>query len=140
MYFEWRPKQGDLVGRIFAAFNYKSRGYFFPRKKVNMNNFGNKWFWVNFFTNSSGRPVPKICFTLNPPVTQIGSLAWTNSSRLSCIRDRVARFFWVKHTKIGKVYQTTIKYSKLPHNIPKDSKIFRHLLLRDLSKFAQIFG
>jgi hypothetical protein len=36
----------------------------------------------------------------------------------------VARFF-VKHTKMGKIYQTNPKYTKLPQHTPKRRKVGR---------------
>jgi hypothetical protein len=36
---------------------------------------------------------------------------------------RVARFILVQHTKTGKIYQITIKYTQCPQNIPNGSKI-----------------
>jgi hypothetical protein len=39
------------------------------------------------------------------------------------VQIRVARFFLVQHTKTGKIYQITTKYTKWSQNIPNDRKI-----------------
>jgi hypothetical protein len=44
----------------------------------------------------------------------------------------------VKHTKTGKINQTTIKYTKWPQNVPNVSKIDQHLPLQVTPKFPQI--
>jgi hypothetical protein len=38
-------------------------------------------------------------------------------------RNRNARFFLVQHTKKGKIFEMTTKYTKKPQNIPNASKI-----------------
>jgi hypothetical protein len=62
---------------------------------------------------------------------------------------RVARFSLVLHSKTGKIYQMTTKYTKRPWNIlncckiePNVHKIYQHLPLHSRAKFAQtgIFG
>jgi hypothetical protein len=58
----------------------------------------------------------------------------------------VARFFFVKNTKTGKIYQISTNYTKCTWNITKDRrsvhKICQHLPLQDPPKFTQswIFG
>jgi hypothetical protein len=42
--------------------------------------------------------------------------------------DRVARFLLVQHTKTGKIWQITIKYTKLPQNMPNRCKIDKMLM------------
>jgi hypothetical protein len=48
--------------------------------------------------------------------------------------SRDARFFLAQHTKTGKIYQRFTKYTKWPHNIPNDRKIFQMII-----KFTNIF-
>jgi hypothetical protein len=36
---------------------------------------------------------------------------------------RVARFFFLQHTKTGKIYQITTKYTKCPQSVPNTCKI-----------------
>jgi hypothetical protein len=38
---------------------------------------------------------------------------------------RVARFFLVQHTKKGKIYRMTIKYTRWPQHIPNGHKIYQ---------------
>jgi hypothetical protein len=65
---------------------------------------------------------------------------------------RVARFFSAQHTKMGKIYQMTIKYTKWPLNIKNSTKyiiwplnrsnghkIYRHLPLKGPPKFTLIW-
>jgi hypothetical protein len=57
-----------------------------------------------------------------------------------------ARFFLVQHTKTGYLFQMTIKYTKLPLNIPKGREMdqmatkYTSIILpsQDPSKFTQI--
>jgi hypothetical protein len=42
---------------------------------------------------------------------------------LTMVSNRVARFFLAQHTKTGKIYQMTIKYTKWPQKIPNGCKI-----------------
>jgi hypothetical protein len=57
---------------------------------------------------------------------------------------KVARFFFVQHTKTGKMYQTGGKCTKWPENMPNGRKIdhghelYQHLRLQDPPKFTQI--
>jgi hypothetical protein len=71
--------QGDQIGRIFAygaifffghfLKNYRSRQnfglHFRAKSNAKKKNRKNRWatFWVIFFTNSSGRPVPSLELT-----------------------------------------------------------------------------
>jgi hypothetical protein len=60
--------------------------------------------------------------------------------------SRAARFFMAQHTKTGKMYQITIKYTTCPQNIPNSSKIDQKAIkytniipLQDPPKFTQIW-
>jgi hypothetical protein len=62
---------------------------------------------------------------------------------------RVARFSWAQHTKTGKMYQMTTKFTKSPSNLPigrkiyqiavKYTNIFHYNTLQNLPK-SGIFG
>jgi hypothetical protein len=69
----------------------------------------------------------------------------SNSGFVDGSVSRVARFFFVQHTKTGKnipnnhkIYQIATKYTKLPQNRPKGYKIYQQLPLQDPPKFTQI--
>jgi hypothetical protein len=49
-----------------------------------------------------------------------GSLLYIHEGR--CM-TRVARYFYPIIPKLGKIYQMTIKYTKVPQDIPNDRKI-----------------
>jgi hypothetical protein len=53
-------------------------------------------------------------------------------------KTRVARFFLAQHTKTGKMYQMTIKYTKWPHNTPNGHKMYQQMPLQEPPKFTQI--
>jgi hypothetical protein len=64
-------------------------------------------------------------------------------ARFSKFKIRVARFFLVQHTKMGKIDQIATKYTKRPENIRNGHKVFRYLprkiSLQDIPKFTQIW-
>jgi hypothetical protein len=41
------------------------------------------------------------------------------------VLSRVDRFFLVQHTKTGKIYQITTKYTERPYNVPNGRQIFQ---------------
>jgi hypothetical protein len=74
-------------------------------------------------------------------VTQVWNVL-SRGRRRRGFMTRVARFFLVQQSKTGKIYQTTIKYTKWPQNIPNSflfnarGRCYDHLFLR----FLPIFG
>jgi hypothetical protein len=40
-------------------------------------------------------------------------------------QGRVARLFLVEHSKMGKIFEITIKYTKWPLNIPNRRKTYK---------------
>jgi hypothetical protein len=81
------------------------------------------------------------CFSTS--IINITRLTFTfryNAHRLFSIR--FARFLLVQHTKTGKTYQMTIKYTKWSQNIPNgrkiDNNMCQYLSLQDSPKFTQI--
>jgi hypothetical protein len=39
--------------------------------------------------------------------------------------SRFARFFLIQHTRTGKIYQMTTRYTKSPQDIPNDHEIYQ---------------
>jgi hypothetical protein len=58
------------------------------------------------------------------------------------IETRDARFFVVQHTKTGKMYQITIRYTKWPQNIPNGYKMHTLFFCKTLQNLPKsgVFG
>jgi hypothetical protein len=66
------------------------------------------------------RPRQKVCFQFQWwLVLQHKILSYILTTTLAC---RVARFFLVKYTKTGTIYQMTTKFNKMKFNIPNGLK------------------
>jgi hypothetical protein len=62
-------------------------------------------------------------------------VAKSKSSELPlAIQTRLPDFSWSKHTKLGKIYQATTNYTKLPYIMPNGHKIFQMII-----KYNNIF-
>jgi hypothetical protein len=70
-------------------------------------------FWAIFFTNSSGHPAADAAVRLEAAITD-DPLSALLFDWLSTSTTGLPDFSSSKHTKIGKIYQLTTNYTKLP--------------------------